>query len=242
MAKFLIGLLTSTQLSLLAIDEVQLRSIMPMAVIRQQQPNREVASQRSRELAMNAPNMTVNPLLTDFDPARFQAGSPGYQRMSSQGANTVLRALFAQSALRVACIVRASLDSDGNPLSDIEAAGYLGGVSSTIMVHNGTDHPDWSSGRRYKGPHIHLWNPPNGAVAWVHTHHPRRGLAPSINDIQAAAKMLPELGANLPFFVATQFSVTAYWHGFTGRNVAIAGRGWMDGLDISRCPAPLTQT
>ncbi len=229
MTKSLIGLLTSTLLSLAAIDEVPLRSLVPAAVVRQ------AVSESSPSVKV------VEPPRASFDIAQFQADGLGGRRLSSRAANAVLKGLFDQTSQRIACIVRASHATDGSPSATLEAAGYVGGSSSTVMVHDGTDHPDWSSGRRHKGPHVHLWDPPPGAAAWVHTHHPTRGLLPSVNDVQASIKMTPEFGLNLPFLVATAVSVTAYWHGFTNRSVVLAGRGWMDALNTTACPPAIVQ-
>lgn len=143
--------------------------------------------------------------------------------------------LVADNAERLACILQASLDGDGRPFRDLEAGGFIGGSSSTIMVHDGIDHPIAHGTAPQRIPHVHVWPPPRGAIAWVHTHHPNRGLNPSTNDLQAAAMMQQNHGVNLPFLVLTPNSVTAYWHGHTMGGITIAGDGWWDGHRPDGC-------
>lgn len=155
--------------------------------------------------------------------------------LASASVAGLLEALVDAYRGRLACILQASLDDDGRPLIDIEAGGYLGGEASTIMTHDGSGHYLKVRSRPRRIPHIHVWAPPAGAVAWVHTHHPARGLDPSEADLAAAASMRRDNTRNLPLLVVTPLAVTAYWHGYTFSPIMLAGGGWWQGVDTTSC-------
>lgn len=157
--------------------------------------------------------------------------------MGLAGASVVplLGALVDEHRQRLACILRASLDADGRPLRETEAGGYLGGESSTIMTHDGNRHYLKVGVKLQRIPHVHVWSRPEGAVAWVHTHHPARGIKPSEADLIAAQTMRRDNDRNLPLLVITPISVTAYWHGYTVEAVTLAGSDWWRGVDTGTC-------
>ena len=154
---------------------------------------------------------------------------------ASAGVTPLLTALVEEHRHRLACILRASMDENGVQDDGIEAGGYIGGSASTIMVHDGRNHAVTVSARLRRLPHIHVWPPPDGALAWVHTHHPNRGLRPSAGDLAAAVAMRRNHQRNLPFLVITPRAVSAYWHGFTVGSVTLAGANWWQDVPESGC-------
>ncbi len=218
MTKLFYATLIGIRLALPAVDEegaVRLTTTQPAAT----------------ELASVVDDLSQGTLPSDAAPLPGQvAVLPG-----TGAAQLYLKALVEQNRDRLACILDASLDGDGRILHGVEAGGYIGGTASTIMVHDGMGHTLPTMRGPFRGPHIHVWPPPQDALAWVHTHDPKSGVQPSRNDIDAAAQMRAAHGVNLPFIVVTKISVTAYWHGQTWQWISLAGKDWADGTDRASC-------